>query len=91
MASIYQTTNRGEASLRVYITPRREEADLWVYSPTLRGQADSDSLWYITTNRHKASQLCYFGSRAEAQLIVHFVESVGEAGWRRPHQLKGKL
>lgn len=89
MAIVYQTCNRGEATVLVYITPNREEADLWVYSPPLVGQAHGDGLWYITKNRHQARQLCYFCARGMSQVTVFFVESLALAGWRRPHRLRG--
>jgi len=92
MARIYQVPNMGEAHLRVALVSDRGQADLWVHRVDSWGLAQGDARWFITRNRHDATTWVYFTSIGMAQLLVCFVDSYGEAGWREAsHKFKGRL
>lgn len=91
MARIYQTSNMGEAGMRVAIVPDRGEADLLVHRVGSWGLAHGDAFWYITRNRDDATASIFMTSVGFAELKIHFVSTQGEAGWQRPHRLQGRL
>lgn len=84
MARIYQVQNMGEADVRVALVAERGQADLWVRRVSSWGMAQGDARWFITRDRNDATSWVYFGSIGEAQVLVCFVDSYGEAGWRDP-------
>ena len=90
MARIYQTNNMGEADVRVAIV-QRDHADLLVHRAASRGLAHGDAQWFITRERQDATAGVYFTSQGFAQLSICFVDHASEAGWTRPHRLKGCL
>lgn len=91
MARVYQTFDYGEARLRAAVVIDRGQADLCVHRVASRGLARGDALWYITRNKQDADVWIYFDTLGAAQLRICFVDSYGEAGWQRPHPLKGRL
>jgi hypothetical protein len=91
MARIYQTFDYGEARIRAAVVSHRGKADLCVHRVSSWGLARGDALWYITTNKQDANLWVYFDSYGAAQLRICFVDTYGEAGWLRPHELKGRL
>jgi hypothetical protein len=91
MARIYQTFDRGEAGIKASIVRHRGKADLCVHRVSSWGLARGDALWYITTNKQDANLWVYFDTYGAAQLHICFVDSYGEAGWLRPHALRGRL
>ena len=90
VARIYQTNNMGEADVRVAIA-QRGNADLLVYRVASWGLAHGDAQWFITRERQDATASVYFTSQGFAQLTISFVDHASEAGWTRPHRLKGCL
>lgn len=90
MARIYQTNNMGEADVRVALVPR-DNADLLVHRVASWGLAHGDAQWCITRERQDATASVYFTSQGFAQLCISFVDQASEAGWTRPHRLKGCL
>nr|WP_257620631.1 DUF6150 family protein [Janthinobacterium sp. NKUCC08_JDC] len=90
VARIYQTNNMGEADVRVAIV-QRGSADLLVHRVASFGLAHGDALWFITRERQSATAGMYFTSPGFAQLAICFVDHASEAGWTRPHRLKGCL
>lgn len=91
MARIYQTFDYGEAQLRAAVVTDRGTADLWVHRVSSWGLARGDALWYITRDKQEANLWVYFDTFGAAQLRICFVDTYGEAGWRRAHPLKGRL
>lgn len=91
MAIIYQTFSNPDADYCVHVTAERGLADLRVYAVANKGMAYGDKLWFITRLRGEASSRVYFGSRAQAELVICFVDTWGEAGWQKPHRLSGRL
>ena len=91
MARIYQTLDYGEARIRAAVVSHRGKADLCVHRVSSWGLARGDALWYITSNKQDANLWVYFDSYGAAQLRICFVDTYGEAGWLRPHELKGRL
>jgi hypothetical protein len=89
MPCIYQTTNMGEAHLRIALVARGS-ADLLVHRVASHGMAHGDALWYITRDRQEAHVIACFTSPGMAQLKVCFVDSYGEAGWqgRKPRHIR---
>lgn len=85
MAIVYQTTNMGEAQVRMALVDRGS-ADLLVHRVGSRGLARGDALWFVTRDRQDASVVVCFTSPGMAQLKICFVDTLGEAGWqgRRP-------
>lgn len=81
MARIYQTTNMGEAKLRVALVSQGE-ADLLVHRVSSWGLAHGDALWYITRDKQEATAWLYFTSVGMAQIKICFVDSYGSAGWQ---------
>lgn len=90
MAHIYQTNNMGDADLRVAIV-QRGDADLLVHRVDSWGLAHGDAHWFISRDRQSATAGIYFTSQGYAQLSICFVDNASEAGWSRPHRLKGCL
>lgn len=81
MPCIYQTSNMGEAHLRIALVARGS-ADLLVHRVASPGMARGDALWYIRRDRQAARVLACFTSLGMAQLKVCFVDSYGDAGWQ---------
>lgn len=90
MARIYQSTNMGDADVRVALVPR-ERADLLVHRVGSWGLAHGDAMWFVTRERQDATARVYFTSPGLAQLAICFVEHAAEAGWVRPHRFKDCL
>lgn len=80
----------GDAEIRAALV-ERGMADLLVCRVPIPGQARGDGLWYITRDRNESTARVWFGSMGLCQLKICFVDSCGEAGWCRPHALKGRL
>lgn len=91
MARVYQTASMGEAHVRIAIVPTRGEADLWVHRVGTWGLARGDALWFITRDKQDATVWIYPCSIGMAQVKVCFVDNYSEAGWVRPHRLKGRF
>lgn len=91
MARIYQTPDMGEAHVRVALVPDIGEADLCVCRVDSWGLASGDALWYITRDRQEATAWVHFCGRGFAQVLVCFVDSRGQAGWRGAHRLQGRF
>lgn len=91
MARIYQTTDLGEARIRVAIVNEQGRADLLVHRVDSWGLARGDALWFITRDKQDATAWVYFGGEGFAELLICFVDNYGEAGWQRPHRLQGCL
>lgn len=91
LARVFQTYNINEANIIAHITPVKGKADLCAMLMPSRGMAYGDERWYVTKNRGEASKIVYFGSQGQASLKVHFVKSLGDAGWQTQHRLKGML
>jgi hypothetical protein len=91
MARIYQTHEMGMADVRAALVGSRGEADLCVLRVSSQGLAMGDARWYICRSRQEAQVSICFCSRGMAELRVCFVDNYTEAGWQRPHRLKGRL
>lgn len=91
MARIYQAASMGEAQVRVAFVRDRGQADLLVHRVGSWGLARGDALWFITRDKQDATVWIYPCSMGMAEVNVCFVDSYSEAGWQRPHRLKGKL
>ena len=91
MARIYQTAVMGEAHVRIAIVEERGDADLLVHRVSSWGLAHGDARWFITRDKQDATAWIFFTSRGFAQLKVCFVDTLGEAGWQRPHRFRGRL
>lgn len=91
MARIYQTASMGEAHVRAAIVGSRGEADLLVYRAGSWGTAHGDERWFITRNKQDATVWVYFTSPGFAQVNICFVDNHSEAGWQRPHRLRGRF
>ena len=90
MARIYQAASMGEARVRAALVSRGE-ADLLVCRVSSWGMAHGDARWFITRDKQEATAWVYFTSIGMAQVKICFVDGLGEAGWQRPHALKGRL
>lgn len=77
--------------MRVALVEDVGQADLCVHRVASWGLASGDALWYITRDKQEASAWAYFGSIGFSELLVCFVDSYGQAGWRRRHRLKGRF
>ncbi len=91
MARIYQAANMGEAQVRVAIVSARDDADLLVHRVGSWGLARGDALWFITRNKQDATSWIYPCSIGMAEVKVCFVDNHSEAGWVKPHRLKGRF
>lgn len=91
MARVFQTFDYGEAHVRVAVVNDRGRADLCIHRVDSWGLARGDALWYITPNKQDANIWVYFDTFGAAQLRICFVDTYGEAGWRRAHPLRGRL
>lgn len=90
MPIVFQSSTMADAQIRAALV-ERGMADLCVHRVAVRGQASKDALWYITRDRNEASVRIWFGSVGMSQVKICFVDSYGEAGWNRPHPLKGRI
>ena len=91
MVQIYQTRDYGDAQIRIAVVQDPAMADLWVYTAQSLGLAYGEAIWFINRDRYQADVRAVFTSLGAADLAVHFVRDRGQAGWQRPHRLKGKL
>lgn len=91
MATIYQTTQMGEAHVLVSLVQQRGEADLLVHRVSSRGMAASEAHWFITRDRQSANTWVFFTSPGFAHVRIFFVDSAGEAGWQMPHRYRGRF
>ncbi|MFL6713299.1 MAG: DUF6150 family protein [Sulfurifustis sp.] len=91
MARVYQCSNYGEAHIRVAVVDDPGEADLCVHRVSSWGLASGDALWYLTRDKQDATVWLYFDSFGASQVRVCFVDNYTQAGWRRPHPLKGRF
>ncbi|MBI3897225.1 MAG: hypothetical protein HY308_02895 [Gammaproteobacteria bacterium] len=91
MARVYRTFDYGEARVRVALVDDPGAADLLVHRVGTWGTAHGDALWYLTGNKQDATVWVYFGSIGASDVKVYFVDSYGQAGWQRPHRLKGRF
>lgn len=92
MARIFQTSTMGEAQIRVALVTARGQADLWVHRVASWGLAHGDDRWFITDQQGDATALVYFCSIGMAQVLVCFVDTYGEAGWRvSSHRMQGRF
>lgn len=93
MALIYITETRDRADVTVHITEHRANADLFAFKVESRDLArGQDEVWCEVDVVALADvTLLMVDSIRAADLVVHFVSSRDLAGWRRPHDLDGKL
>lgn len=88
---VFQTFNRNEARHSIHITQQKGKADLCVYLVNNRALAFDETRWFICNSKVDAEVILYFGSAGGSKLNVHFVKQPAQAGWQRPHPLKGRL
>ncbi len=91
MARVYQAASMGEAHIRVALVQERGAADLLVHRVGSWGLARGDALWFITKDKQDASVWLYFTSLGMAEVKICFVDNYSEAGWVKPHPLKGRF
>ena len=91
MAVIFQTYSVAEAHLKVHVTQNSGLADLFVYSVSNIGMAKGDALWFMTESRASATSRIYLSVLAEAALVVFFVGTRAEAGWKKKRKLSRPL
>ena len=83
MAVIFQTYSVSEAHLKVHVTQNSGLADIFVYSVSNVGMAKGDTLWFMTESRARATSRIYLSDLAEAALVVFFVGTRAQAGWKK--------
>ena len=91
MARVYQTASMGEAHVRVAIVSARGQADLLVHRVASWGLAHGDGLWLITCDKQDATVWIFPCSIGMADVCVCFVDNYSEAGWVKPHRLRGRF
>ncbi|OYO27451.1 DUF6150 family protein [Janthinobacterium sp. PC23-8] len=91
MATIYQTTQMGEAHVLVALVPHRGQADLLVRRASSRGLAMGDARWFITRDKQAATTWVCFTSAGFAHVKICFVDNDSEAGWQKPSRYKGRF
>ena len=91
MARIYQTASMGEAQVRVAFVSARGQADLLVHRVGTWGLARGDALWFITRDKQDATVWIFPCSIGMADVKVCFVDNYSEAGWVKPHRLRGRF
>ncbi|MBA58294.1 MAG: hypothetical protein CMQ40_03890 [Gammaproteobacteria bacterium] len=91
MAIIFQTHSVPDAHMKVHVTKNPGVADLFVYPVSSMGMAKGDALWFITESRARATTRIFLSPLAEAALIVYYVKSQAESGWRNNKQLGKSL
>ena len=90
-AKIYQVSNPDEANIRVAIVRDRGMADLLVYRVSSRALALGDAVWFVTRDSADATVRLSFVSVDASEVKVYFVDTFREAGWVRPHRLRGSF
>lgn len=91
MATIYQTTQMGEAQVLLALVQQRGEADLLVRLVTSPGLAHGETHWFITRDKQAAGTIVCFTSPGAAHVKICFVDSDGEAGWQKPNRYRGRF
>lgn len=91
MARIYQSPTMGDADVRVVTVTNRGEADLLVHRVSSWGLASGDGLWFLTRDRQDATCRIFMTSHGLAEVRICFVDGMADAGWRRPHRLRGRF
>lgn len=91
MARIYQTEDFGMSDIRAALVPHTGEADLCVLRVSSWALAHGDALWFICRNRQDAQVCVKFTSRGMAEVNICFVSDHSQAGWQRPHRLRGRF
>ncbi len=93
MALISVTGVRERADVLVHVTDTRANADLFVFKAQSRDMArGQDEVWYeVDVVAIADVSIMLVDSIRAADLVVYFVDSRDLAGWRRSHDLDGKL
>lgn len=88
---VFQTFNRHEAKYIAHITQDKGKADLCAYLSPSRGLAHGETRWFLTNSRSDADAVFFFGAPGISNLFVFFSTNPAQAGWQKPHPLKGRL
>lgn len=91
--SVFFVSTSTTADYKVFVTNNRYEADLWVWEGRSRYECSGKEEYWIQSNSRYQSDfsLRYVRSKYQADLIVFFVKNKSQAGWKKNHQLKGRL
>ena len=90
MARVYETASRSMATL-FFAEVALVEAHLLVWRVDDLDRAGPDWCWYFDARYDRDHLNIYRVPAVEAELLIHFVEREGDAGWRRPHFLEGRI
>lgn len=91
MATIYQTTQMGEAQVLLALVQQHGEADLLVRRVASPGLAQGEAHWFITRDKQAAGTIVCFTSPGFAHVRICFVDNDAEAGWKKPSRYKGRF
>lgn len=93
MALIKVKDSRSTADFLVYEVDSRSAADLLVCVTESRSPArGKDELWCFVESASAAdSKICFVDSKGVADLLICYVDSRSVAGWKKDHELKGRI
>ncbi|MFL7794459.1 MAG: DUF6150 family protein [Anaerolineae bacterium] len=93
MALIKVVESRGSADILACAVQSDHTADLLVYVVKNKAAAIGDAFWcFVKSSPEATSKVCFVDSPSGAHLLVHFVQSRVDAGWRtKLHPLEGTL
>ena len=93
MALIKVVESRGNADVLACEVKSDRAADLLVCVVKSKATAIGDAFWcFVKSSPEATSKVCFVDSPSGAHLLVHFVRSRMEAGWRtKLHPLEGTL
>lgn len=84
--TVYQTPNRADGEVRVYVTQYRSEADLIVFRSNNIGEARASGntgVWYFTDTRSLGEKRIFITTnRADSDITIAYTDTRGDAGWR---------
>jgi hypothetical protein len=92
VALIYDIGVRRDADFLVNMATSAGRADLLVKLVDSSEAAVGDELWHFVHSKDAATSVVHFMlSNYSADLLIYYVDSPGDAGWQREHELQGKL
>ena len=82
--TVYVTSTKSDAHVKVYVTQTKSEADLVVYKCDTKSDAfGNKGLWYYVSSSSEAKKKIYITTtKSESDLVIYFTRTKSEAGWQ---------
>ena len=82
--TVYATSSKSDANVKVYVTTTKSEADLVVYKCDTKSDASGNKgLWYFVSSSSDAKKKVYITTtKSEADIVIYYTRTKSEAGWQ---------